>query len=160
MFSALLWAVGKENAPDSPAVQHAWSKWERRERCLKECLKEESKISFLMPGQKQQGRCWKRQLWQGWVVNRRGVAVAAGKGKGGHGQGKGSGLQLLVPLGISSVDCTVVCKNPLWLLHSHFLLVALFHMQPNMFFHWHADFELFCLDSPVEGLQLTQKPYQ
>lgn len=47
----------------------------------------------------------------GRAVNRRGAAVAAGKGKGGHGQGKGSGLQLQVPLGISLVDCTVVCKK-------------------------------------------------
>lgn len=82
------------------------------------------------------------------------------RGKGEREQGKGSGLQLWVPLGISSVDCTVVCKNQLWLLHSHFLLVALFHVQTNMFFHRYADFEMFGLDSPVEGLQLTQRAYQ
>lgn len=71
---------GEGNSSLSPAVQHAHSKCN--------CLKEESKISFLMPGQKQQGKHWKSQLWQGWVLNGRGAAVAAGRERGDMGRGR------------------------------------------------------------------------
>lgn len=147
------WGRGSVEETSSlfPAVQHA---------CLKfKSPKEESKISCLIQGQKKKrgGKAGKSQIW---VLNGRGTAVAAVRGSGGVGMGRNQEYNSESPPGISSVDCTVICKNWLWLLHSCLLLIVLFHMRPNMFFHRYADFKLFCLDLPVEGLQLTQRVYQ
>lgn len=78
---------------------------------------------------------------------------------GTAGTGRIRATTLDPPQGISSVDCTVSVKIDCDL-HLCSLLVALFHMWPDMFFHCYADFKLFCLDLPVEGLQLTQRAYQ
>lgn len=85
--------------------------------------------------------------------------LLAGEG-GGMGRGKDQHYNFMSLGGFSLWIAQSFVKINCDLLHSHLLLVALFHMRPNMFFHRYTDFEMFCLDLPVEGLQLTQRAYQ